>query len=140
MHLLIDFLAVVKVRALIGKCRFNGVVAEWMKDDAAPENLRRRLFRERRNLRRVLPPQVAVDHQELRQVVPFGLDLGRAGEDCRDNPVEEFVVERNLALLERLGKGRVVEISSRGISGLVACEKSNRSLQILIVAKREKCD
>ena len=69
MDLLIDLLAVVDVGALIGERGFDGGVGERMEDDAAPEHVRRRLLREACDLLGVLPPQLAVDLQELLQRV-----------------------------------------------------------------------
>ena len=51
----------------------------------------------RRDLVVVLPPQLAVDDQELREVVPLGLHLGRALENRRHDAIEQAIVELDAA-------------------------------------------
>src|SRR6188768_896072 len=102
-----------------------------MEHHAAPENLRGALLRERGNLPGVLPAQLAVDHKELREGVPLGLHFGRALEDCRDDTVEELVVEWDPAALEWFRERRVVEIRPRRVARLVAREKADWRVQVL---------
>ena len=85
-------------------------------------------------------PQLAVDHQELGEVVAFGLDLGRAFEDRRDDAIEELVVELDAALLERLGEDAEVEVGARGVARRVAREDAHRRVGVLIVEQREERD
>src|SRR5260370_189857 len=60
MGLPVHFLALVDVRALVGKGRLDCRVRERMDHLAPPENLRRRLFADAANLFCVLPAHLAV--------------------------------------------------------------------------------
>ena len=140
MDLLVDFLALVDIGAVIGERRLDGVVRERMEHDAPPQHLRRRLLREAGDLLGVLPPQLAVDDEELREVVALGLDLGRAFENRRHDAIEELVVERDPALLERLRERAVVEVGARGVAGRVAREDAHRRVDVLVVEQREERD
>src|SRR4029079_9226057 len=98
--LLVDVLSFVDVRALIGEGGFDRAVREGMENHAAPEHFRRGLFGEGRDLLGVLLAELAVDHEELGEVVAFGLDLARALENGGDDAIEELVVYLDAALLE----------------------------------------
>ena len=139
-HLLVDLLALVDVGAVIGEGRLHGGVAERVEHRAAPQQLGLGLRGERRDLLVVLLAQLAVDDQELRQVVAFRLHLGRAFEDGRHDAVDQLVVDVDAAALERLREHAVVEVGARRVAGLVAREEPDRRLQILIVQQREERD
>src|SRR6185436_11907264 len=81
-----------------------------------------------------------VDHEELREVVSLRLHFCRSRQNCRDDAVKKLVVEGDLALLERLWKGRVIEVRARRVAGFIAREQSDRRLQILVVPQGKERD
>ena len=97
-----------------------------------------RLAGKRGDLFGVLPPQFAVDRKELLERISLGLDLGRALEDGRDDPIEEAIVERDPALLEWSREGAEVEIRTRRVACLVPGKEAHRGAQVLVVAQREE--
>src|SRR6187551_3309320 len=115
MRLAIDVLAVVDVGPLIRECRFHRGVRERMEHDSAPEDLRRRLLRIARDLLGILPPQLAIEDEELLDVRSLRVHLVRRLENRRHHAVEELVVERNAAFLEWLWERHAIEVAARAV-------------------------
>ncbi len=106
-----------------------------MKHGTAPQQLGRGLCHHRVNRRVVLLPQLAVDGDVLLNQRPGRLDLGRAGENRRDDPAQELVVERNGAFLERFREGQVIELADRFLARDIPRKELHRRVHVLVVAE-----
>src|SRR5918993_4374855 len=107
---------------------------------AAPQHLPGGLTGEGRDLLCILLAQLAVDGEELGDVVALGFDFGRSLEDCRDDAIDQAVVHFDPAFLERLRKHPLVEVCASHVAGLVAAEYANLRIEVLVVAPREEGD
>src|SRR4029079_2330932 len=108
-----------------------------------PQAYRRRVDGQVRDLLRVHAAQFAVHLQEPGQEVRRGeldLQLGRMLDDLRNDAPEELVVDLDATVPETLFEHVVDEGHLRFVTGIVARERGDWRVQILVVEEAEKRD
>ena len=124
---------------MIGKRRLDLRVPELL-ERAGPERFLRGLRPELRDSLGVLAPQVAVDGQELGDVIAVRFQVRRPLENRGHDAADEAVVQLDAAPPERLREDAVVEVGAGGVPGFVSREDVHRRLQLLIVQQGKERD